>query len=92
MDLCPVADNVKSFWKADVTKPDAAAGFLGTAGACSAYAEKLVVNGIQLEPSVSTTACFPMPVKQSDQTIPMLVTLELFGPLFHRHFVAVGCG
>ena len=66
---------LSSFWKADVTKPDAAAGFLGTAGACSAYVEKLVVNGIQLEPSVSTTACFPMPVKQSDQTIPMLVTV-----------------
>ena len=66
---------LSSFWKADVTKPDAAAGFLGTAGACGAYAAKLVVNGIQLEPSVSTTACFPMPVKQSDQTIPMLVTV-----------------
>ena len=64
-----------SFWKADVTKPDASAGFLGTAGACGAYAAKLTVNGIALEPSLSTTTCFPIPVKQSDQTIPMLVTV-----------------
>jgi pimeloyl-ACP methyl ester carboxylesterase len=66
---------LSSFWRADVAKPDAKASFLGKAGACGAYAAKLTVNGVALEPSASTTTCFPMPVKQSDQTIPMLVTV-----------------
>jgi hypothetical protein len=64
-----------SFWKADAAKPDANASFLGKAGACGAYAAKLTVNGTALEPSMSTTTCFPMPVKQSDQTVPIIVTV-----------------
>ncbi|MCP5175605.1 MAG: hypothetical protein H6996_10950 [Moraxellaceae bacterium] len=75
----PTADKptaiASSYWKADATKPDAEAGFLGKPNACGAYAAGLTVNGIKLEPSKSTTTCFPMPIKQSEQTIPMIVTV-----------------
>ena len=66
-----------SYWKADAAMPDIDAGFLGTPKACGAYAAGLTVNGIKLEPSVSTTTCFPMPIHkvENDQTIPMVVTV-----------------
>jgi hypothetical protein len=66
-----------SYWKADAAMPDIDAGFLGTPKACGAYAAGLTVNGIKLEPSVSTTTCFPMPIHkvENDQTIPMIVTV-----------------
>ena len=57
---------LSTFWKADATQPDNAASFLGVDGACAAYAAK---------PSLSTTTCFPMPVKKHDQTIPMLISV-----------------
>lgn len=57
---------LSTFWKADATQPDNTASFLGIDGACAAYAAK---------PSLSTTTCFPMPVKKHDQTIPMLISV-----------------
>jgi hypothetical protein len=68
---------LSSYWKANAAMPDVEAGFLGTPKACGAYAAGLTVNGIKLEPSVSTTTCFPMPIHkvENDQTIPMVVTV-----------------
>jgi pimeloyl-ACP methyl ester carboxylesterase len=65
------ADNktpiLNTFWKADQSQQaDSEAIFLGVKGACAAY----IAN-----PSVSTTTCFPMPVKKHDQPIPMLITV-----------------
>src|SRR3546814_13446165 len=51
-------------WQADPSKP-APAGTLAPVGAPCAV----------LAPSVSTTTCYPMPKEQSEQTIPVLVTI-----------------
>lgn len=51
-----------SYWQADTTQRDDSASILGYP--CPALA-----------PSVSTTACYPLPAKQSNQTIPVLVTI-----------------
>ncbi|HEY9546976.1 MAG TPA: hypothetical protein VIR56_13270 [Solimonas sp.] len=53
-----------SYWQADPSKP-APAGTLAPVGAPCAV----------LAPSVSTTTCYPMPKEQSEQTIPVLVTI-----------------
>jgi dienelactone hydrolase len=63
-------DPLTQFWLADATKPDLTKTFLGQAP-CGAY----VTAGTGLSPSVSTTVCFPEPVKRSDVTVPVLVTL-----------------
>lgn len=63
-----------SFWSADATKPDLTAKHLGVIP-CGAYAVGADVGGVTGAPSASTTACFPVPVKQSDEKIPMLVTV-----------------
>ena len=73
------ADNLaptsNTYWKADATKPDKEAKFLGKVP-CGAYALGAALPDGQIAaPSISTTTCFPMPVKQSDQTIPVLVTV-----------------
>lgn len=53
-----------AYWLADPSKP-AASGTLAPVGApCAALA-----------PSVSTTTCYPLPKEQSEQTIPVLVTI-----------------
>lgn len=57
-----------SFWLADAARPDVSKTFLGNP--CGAF---VAVAG--LSPSVSTTACFPDPVKQADVTVPVLVTV-----------------
>jgi pimeloyl-ACP methyl ester carboxylesterase len=61
-----LAPTSNTYWKADAAKPDLSAKFLGKS--CGAYATAAT-------PSASTTICFPSPVKQSDQTIPVLVTV-----------------
>jgi pimeloyl-ACP methyl ester carboxylesterase len=64
-----------SFWAADATQPDLGATFLGLVP-CGAFAVGAPLGGgLFGAPSVSTTACFPVPVKQSDATIPLLVTV-----------------
>ncbi len=63
-----------SYWKADANQADNTSSLLGKIP-CGLFAAKQVLNGVALEPSASTTTCFPMPVKQSDQTIPMIVTV-----------------
>ncbi|HNL81006.1 MAG TPA: hypothetical protein PKL69_11785, partial [Agitococcus sp.] len=65
---------LSSYWMADANQPDNTSSLLGKIP-CGLFAAKQVLNGIALEPSSSTTACFPLPVKQSDQTIPMIVTV-----------------
>lgn len=63
------------FWLADPAKPDVNATFLGLVP-CGAFAIGAPLpGGVTAQPSTSTTACFPVPVKRSDQTVPLLVTV-----------------
>ena len=67
---------LSSYWKADATKPDVAAKVTPFQIPCGAYATGATLpDGQTATPSISTTTCFPEPVKQSDQTIPMIVTV-----------------
>ncbi len=67
---------LSSFWKADATQPDTSATATAFNIPCGAYVTGATLpDGQKATPSVSTTTCFPMPVKQSDQTIPMIVTV-----------------
>lgn len=66
---------LSSYWKANAAQPDTSATATAFNIPCGAYATGATVNGIKLESSMSTTTCFPMPVKQSDQTLPMIVTV-----------------
>ncbi|MDM4769145.1 hypothetical protein [Solimonas sp. SE-A11] len=62
-------------WKADITKPDTAASFLGRVP-CGAFAIGATLpDGQTAKPSNSTTICYPLPLKQSDQTVPVLATV-----------------
>lgn len=61
-----------SYWLADPTQPDLSASFLGQVP-CGAFVQPPPGSGFV--PSTSTTTCFPAPVKQSDEKIPMLVTV-----------------
>lgn len=66
---------LSSFWAADATKPDTNAQFLGQVP-CGAFAVGATLpDGQTARPSASTTLCFPLPVKQSDELIPLLVTV-----------------
>ena len=66
---------LNTYWKADATKPALSEKFLGKVP-CGAYATAATLpDGQTATPSASTTICFPSPVKQSDQTIPVLVTV-----------------
>ncbi|MBL6751497.1 MAG: hypothetical protein ISP90_13290 [Nevskia sp.] len=69
-DAAPLFD----YWKADPAQPNPTAKLLG-AVPCTAFAAGAVVNGVTLQPSASTTGCFPVPVRQSVQTIPVIVTV-----------------
>lgn len=66
---------LSTYWKADVAQPDTSVKVTPFQIPCAAYATGATVNGIKLEPSASTTSCYPVPVKQNDQTIPMVVTV-----------------
>ncbi len=67
---------LNTYWKADASKPDlAAAPHLGKIP-CAAYTPAApLVNGVKLEASVSTTNCYPIPLVQSSQTVPVLMTV-----------------
>ena len=60
------------FWLADPAQPSSGM-FLGKVP-CGAFAAGSTVNNVKLQPSTSTTACFPVPVQQSVQTLPIIVT------------------
>ncbi len=65
-----------SYWKADAAQADMAATATAFKVPCAAYATGATLpDGQKAMPSVSTTTCFPMPVKQSDQVLPMIVTV-----------------
>ncbi|WP_428311926.1 hypothetical protein [Hydrocarboniphaga sp.] len=65
-----VTDPLTQYWLADASKPDNTQSFLGRVP-CGAF----VTDGTGLTPSVSTTACFPDPVKRADVTVPVLITV-----------------
>lgn len=75
---------VTSYWQADPTKPNinpnlnpldpAQPHFLGQVP-CAAFATGATVNGVVVGPSASTTVCYPIPQKKSDEIIPLLVTI-----------------
>ncbi len=75
---------VTSFWEADPTKPNidptkdpldpSQVQFLGQVP-CAAFAGGATVNGVVVGPSDSTTVCYPIPVKKSDEIIPLLLTI-----------------
>jgi len=58
------------FWLADATRPDTSKSFLGRVP-CGAF----VTAGTGLSAPVSTTGCFPDPVKRTDVTVPVIITL-----------------
>jgi len=73
-----------SFWQADPSKPNinpelpptdpAQVHFLGQVP-CAAFASGASVNGVVQGPSNSTTICYPVPVAQSAEKLPMMVTV-----------------
>ena len=66
---------LSTFWAADATQPDTAAKFLGQVP-CGAFAAGATLpDGQTAQPSVSTTLCFPLPVKKTDELLPLLVTV-----------------
>lgn len=65
-----------AFWQASdaMADTDFEASFAGVP--CSAFFGRATLpNGITVQPSASTTTCFPVPVAQSTQRIPVLVTV-----------------
>jgi len=62
------------FWKADISKPNLDATFLGQVP-CGAFASGAPLPTGTAKPSNSTTVCYPLPLKQSDQTVPVIVTI-----------------
>ncbi|MGH8462376.1 MAG: hypothetical protein ACRESS_12275 [Stenotrophobium sp.] len=68
---------LSTYWKADQTQPDLNAKFLGKVP-CAAFSSAFVPtapSGVTQDQIKSTTACFPVPVKQSDETVPVLATV-----------------
>lgn len=66
---------VSGFWNADVSKPDTSASFLGKVS-CQAFAGGATLpDGQTAQPSASTTLCYPLPVAQSTETLPVLMTV-----------------
>lgn len=64
-----------SYWKADPTKPDINAEFIGQVP-CGAFAGGVTLpTGVTVGPSESTTTCFPVPVEQGTVTAPLLITV-----------------
>lgn len=63
------------YWAANPAAPDVTATFLGQVP-CGAFAIGAPLPwGVTAAPSTSTTTCFPLPVKQSDAVLPLLVTV-----------------
>ncbi|HSW14824.1 MAG TPA: hypothetical protein VLI06_18410 [Solimonas sp.] len=67
------------FWKADTSKPNLSGRFLGQVP-CAAFAGGAPLPAGTARPSASTTVCFPLPLQQSVQTVPVLVTIPK-GPM-----------
>lgn len=66
---------LSTFWAADATQPDTAAKFLDQVP-CGAFAVGATLpDGQTAQPSVSTSLCFPLPVKKTDELLPLLVTV-----------------
>lgn len=65
---------LSGFWRADATKPNVAGRFLGQVP-CGAFASGAPLPAGTAKPSTSTTICYPLPLKQSDQTVPVIVTI-----------------
>jgi dienelactone hydrolase len=68
---------LSDYWQADASQPSSGSfggSFLGQVP-CSQFAAGATVDGVTLKPSASTTACFPAPLAQSNQTVPVLVTV-----------------
>ena len=68
---------LNTFWQASTEMGDIdfGASFLGQVP-CGAFATGATLpDGQTAQPSVSTTTCFPVPVEQSTQRIPVLVTV-----------------
>jgi hypothetical protein len=63
------------YWLADATQPDIGASFPIGNVPCGAFATGATINGQTAQPSVSTTVCYPVPVKQSTETIPLIVAV-----------------
>lgn len=64
-----------NFWLADPARPDTGAAFLGQVP-CGAFAAGVTLpDGQTAQPSLSTTTCFPDPIRRSDETVPLLVTV-----------------
>lgn len=59
-----------SYWLADTTQPAPAGTVLPALSSTTSF-----VTCAQVLPSESTTTCYPMPKKQSEQTIPVLLTV-----------------
>lgn len=66
------------YWLADASKPDTGRTFLGQVP-CGAFVAPPPGSGFV--PSESTTLCFPMPRKQADVTVPVLVTVPNTGAM-----------
>ncbi len=62
------------FWKADISQPNLDATFLGQVP-CVAFASGATLPTGTAKPSNSTTLCYPLPLKQSDQTVPVIVPI-----------------
>ena len=66
---------LSTFWAADTSKPDLNARFLGQVP-CGAFASGATLpDGQTATPSASTTICYPLPLKKTDETLPLLVTV-----------------
>ena len=66
---------VTNYWLADQAKPDVNAKFLGKVPCGAFFAHATLPDGQSAQPSTSTTLCFPVPQKRTDETIPVLVTV-----------------
>lgn len=71
---------LSGFWQADVTKPNVAGSFLGRVP-CGAFATGADIDPgpgtLTARPSTSTTICYPLPRKLSDQTVPVIATVPV---------------
>lgn len=66
---------LSTFFAADPSQPDLEASFLGQVP-CGAFATGATLpDGQTAQPSVSTTVCYPVPVRKSTQRVPMVVTV-----------------
>jgi pimeloyl-ACP methyl ester carboxylesterase len=68
-------DPLTKYWLADANQPDVNAKFPIGNVPCGAFATGANVNGQTAVPSESTTVCYPVPVKKSNEIVPMIVAV-----------------